>query len=58
MLRQTLATEPKGTVMAAHADHHTAEPITITLVVALASVIGFAAGIVVVLGRLIGPEHH
>jgi len=72
--------------MAAHADHHTAEPVTgaallpvfaiavivatiaicavvaapgtITLVVALASVIGFAAGIVVVLGRLIGPEDH
>ncbi|MET0768834.1 MAG: hypothetical protein ABW081_02920 [Solirubrobacteraceae bacterium] len=35
-----------------------AVPGTVTLVVALASVIGFGAGIVALLGRLIGPEDH
>ena len=35
-----------------------AAPGTITLVVALASVIGFGAGIVALLSRLIGPEQH
>jgi hypothetical protein len=35
-----------------------AAPGTITLVVALASVIGFAAGIVAMLSRLIGSEDH
>ena len=34
-----------------------AVPSVVTLVVALSTVIGFAAGIVVLLGRLIGPEH-
>jgi hypothetical protein len=35
-----------------------AAPSTVTLVIALASVIGFAALIVAVLSRLIGPEEH
>ena len=35
-----------------------AAPGTVTLIVALASVIGFGAGIVALLGRLIGPEEH
>jgi hypothetical protein len=35
-----------------------AAPGTITLVVAMASVIGFGAGIVALLSRLIGPEQH
>ena len=35
-----------------------AAPSTVTLVVALAAVIGFGAGIVALLGRLIGPEEH
>lgn len=34
------------------------EPTMVTMVVALASVIGFAAGLVVLLGRLIGPDEH
>jgi hypothetical protein len=34
-----------------------AVPSTITLVVALSTVISFAAGICVMLGRLIGPTH-
>ena len=33
-------------------------PSTITLIVALGSVIGFGAGIVALLSRLIGPEEH
>jgi len=33
-----------------------ASPSVVALVVALASVIGFGAGIVALLGRLIGPE--
>jgi hypothetical protein len=33
-------------------------PGTFTLVLALSTVIGFAAGLVVLLGRLIGPEQH
>jgi hypothetical protein len=35
-----------------------AVPSTVTLIVALASVIGFGAGIVALLSRLIGPEDH
>ena len=35
-----------------------AAPGTFTLVLALSTVIGFAAGLVVLLGRLIGPEQH
>jgi len=35
-----------------------AAPGTVTLVIALSTVIGFAAGIVVLLNRLIGPEDH
>ena len=35
-----------------------AAPSTITLIVALASVIGFGAGIVALLSRLIGPDEH
>lgn len=35
-----------------------ASPSTVTLVLALAAVVGFAAGIVVLLGRLIGPGDH
>jgi hypothetical protein len=35
-----------------------AVPSTIALVVALSTVIGFAAGIVVLLSRLIGPVDH
>jgi hypothetical protein len=35
-----------------------AAPGTVTLVVALGSVIGFGAGIVAMLSRLIGPEDH
>ena len=35
-----------------------AAPSTITLIVALGSVIGFGAGIVALLSRLIGPEEH
>jgi hypothetical protein len=36
--------------MAAHVDHHAP--------IALSTVIGFAAGIVALLSRLIGPEDH
>lgn len=43
--------------MAAHTEH-SSEPSTVTLIVALGSVIGFGAGIVALLGRLIGPEEH
>jgi hypothetical protein len=35
-----------------------AAPSTFTLILALLTVIGFAAGLVVLLGRLIGPEQH
>ena len=35
-----------------------AVPSTIALIVALATVIGFAAGIVALLSRLIGPQDH
>jgi hypothetical protein len=35
-----------------------AAPGTITLIIALASVIGFGAGIVALLSRLIGTEQH
>jgi hypothetical protein len=35
-----------------------AYPSTVTAVAALATVIGFAAALVAVLGRLIGPEDH
>ena len=35
-----------------------AAPGTVTLIVALAAVIGFGAGIVALLSRLIGPEDH
>jgi hypothetical protein len=35
-----------------------AAPGTITLIVALGSVMAFGAGIVLLLGRLIGPEDH
>ncbi len=35
-----------------------AAPSVIALILALATVIGFAAGIAVLLGRLIGPEEH
>jgi hypothetical protein len=35
-----------------------AAPSTVTLIVALGSVIGFGAGIVALLGRLIGPDEH
>jgi hypothetical protein len=35
-----------------------AAPTTFTLVLALSTVIGFAAAIVILLGRLIGPEQH
>ena len=35
-----------------------AAPGTVTLIVALASVVGFGAGIVALLGRLIGPDEH
>jgi hypothetical protein len=35
-----------------------AAPSTIALIVALSSVIGFAAGIVALLSRLIGPDEH
>ena len=35
-----------------------AAPSTITLIIALTSVIGFAAGIVALLSRLIGPDEH
>jgi hypothetical protein len=35
-----------------------AAPGTVTLIIALASVIGFGAGIVALLSRLIGPEEH
>jgi hypothetical protein len=35
-----------------------AVPSAVTLVIALASVIGFAAGIVAVLSRLIGPDEY
>jgi len=33
-------------------------PGMVTLIAAMATVIGFTAGIVVILGRLIGPEDH
>jgi hypothetical protein len=33
-------------------------PGTVTLIAAMTTVIGFTAGIVVILGRLIGPEEH
>jgi hypothetical protein len=35
-----------------------ASPTTFTLVLALSTVIGFAAGLVALLSRLIGPEQH
>jgi hypothetical protein len=35
-----------------------AAPSTVALIVALGSVIGFGAGIVALLSRLIGPEDH
>jgi hypothetical protein len=35
-----------------------ASPSTVALIVALGSVIGFGAGIVALLSRLIGPEDH
>jgi hypothetical protein len=35
-----------------------AAPSTVAVIVALASVIGFGAGIVALLSRLIGPEDH
>ena len=35
-----------------------AAPGTVTLIVALTSVVGFGAGIVALLGRLIGPDEH
>ena len=35
-----------------------AAPGTATLIVALTSVMGFGAGIVALLGRLIGPDEH
>jgi hypothetical protein len=35
-----------------------AYPSTVTAIAALATVIGFAAAITVLLGRLIGPEDH
>jgi hypothetical protein len=35
-----------------------AAPSTLAVIVALASVIGFGAGIVALLSRLIGPEEH
>jgi hypothetical protein len=35
-----------------------AAPSTISLIVALSTVIGFAAGLVALLGRLIGPDEH
>jgi hypothetical protein len=35
-----------------------ASPSLVTLVIAMAAVLGFAVGIVVLLGRLIGPEQH
>jgi hypothetical protein len=35
-----------------------AAPSTVTLIIALAAVIGFGAGITALLGRLIGPEEH
>jgi hypothetical protein len=35
-----------------------AAPGTFTLILALTTVIGFAGGLVVLLGRLIGPEQH
>ena len=35
-----------------------AAPSTVAMIVALATVIGFAAGIVAMLSRLIGPEAH
>ena len=35
-----------------------AAPSTVALIVALSSVIGFAAGIVALLNRLIGPDEH
>ena len=35
-----------------------AAPSVVTMIVALTTVIGFAGGIVAVLGRLIGPEDH
>ena len=35
-----------------------AAPSTFTLILALSTVIGFAAGLVALLGRLIGPEQH
>ena len=35
-----------------------AAPSTITMIIALSTVIGFAAGLVALLGRLIGPEEH
>ena len=34
------------------------EPSMVTLIVALATVIGFAVGLVALLGRLMGPEDH
>jgi hypothetical protein len=34
------------------------EPSTVTMIIALATVIGFAVGLVALLGRLIGPEDH
>lgn len=35
-----------------------AAPTTFTLILALFTVIGFAAGLVALLGRLIGPDQH
>jgi hypothetical protein len=35
-----------------------AAPSTVALVVALGTVIGFAGGLVALLGRLIGPDEH
>ena len=35
-----------------------AAPTTFTLILALSTVIGFAAGLVALLGRLIGPDQH
>jgi hypothetical protein len=35
-----------------------AAPGTFTLILALSTVVGFAAGLVALLGRLIGPEQH